>query len=104
MIDWWRHLGSILIRPHAGDALRAMQRVGLLTLIFPDFAAIDALVLRDLYHQYTVDEHTFLAIDALISSAIRNPRRRPVCSSSSTRSNGPNSLSSPFSCTTSAKA
>jgi [protein-PII] uridylyltransferase len=65
MIDWWRHLGSILIRPHAGDALRAMQRVGLLTLIFPEFAQIDALVLRDLYHQYTVDEHTFLAIDAL---------------------------------------
>lgn len=65
MIDWWRHLGSILIRPYAGDALRAMQRVGLLTLIFPDFAHIDALVLRDLYHQYTVDEHTFLAIDAL---------------------------------------
>ena len=65
MIDWWRHLGSILIRPHAGDALRAMQRVGLLTHIFPEFAKIDALVLRDLYHQYTVDEHTFLAIDAL---------------------------------------
>jgi [protein-PII] uridylyltransferase len=65
MIDWWRHLGSILIRPYAGDALRAMQRVGLLNVIFPDFANIDALVLRDLYHQYTVDEHTFLAIDAL---------------------------------------
>jgi [protein-PII] uridylyltransferase len=65
MVDWWRHLGSILIRPFAGDALRAMQRVGLLNLIFPDFQHIDALVLRDLYHQYTVDEHTFLAIDAL---------------------------------------
>lgn len=65
MIDWWRHLGSILIRPFAGDALRIMQRVGLLTVIFPEFAHIDALVLRDLYHQYTVDEHTFLAIDAL---------------------------------------
>jgi [protein-PII] uridylyltransferase len=64
-IDWWRHLGSILIRPHAGDALRSMQRVGLLNLIIPEFAQIDALVLRDLYHQYTVDEHTFLAIDAL---------------------------------------
>jgi [protein-PII] uridylyltransferase len=64
-IDWWRYLGSILIRPFAGDALRGMQRVGLLTLIFPEFANIDALVLRDLYHQYTVDEHTFLAIDAI---------------------------------------
>ena len=65
MVDWWRHLGSILIRPYAGDALRAMQRVGLLNLILPEFANIDALVLRDLYHQYTVDEHTFLAIDAV---------------------------------------
>ncbi|ABF40490.1 UTP-GlnB (protein PII) uridylyltransferase, GlnD [Candidatus Koribacter versatilis Ellin345] len=65
VIDWWRHLGSILIRPHAGAALRAMQRVGLLNVIFPEFANIESLVLRDLYHQYTVDEHTFIAIDAL---------------------------------------
>jgi [protein-PII] uridylyltransferase len=33
----------------------------------PEFEAIDLLVLRDLYHRYTVDEHTLLAIDVLHS-------------------------------------
>jgi [protein-PII] uridylyltransferase len=63
--DSWRHLSSILVRPYAGDALRSMQQTGVLTLIIPEFHAIDALVLRDLYHQYTVDEHTFVAIENL---------------------------------------
>ncbi len=64
-LDWWRYLAPILIRPYAGEALRSMQRLGLLTLIIPEFHLIDALVLRDLYHQYTVDEHTFLTLDVL---------------------------------------
>lgn len=64
-VDWWRYLSPILVRPHAGDALRTMQWLGILTLIIPELQLIDALVLRDLYHQYTVDEHTFLTIDVL---------------------------------------
>jgi [protein-PII] uridylyltransferase len=63
--EWWRHLSSILIRPHAAMALRTMQQLGMLNVIVPEFHTIDALALRDLYHQYTVDEHTFKAIETI---------------------------------------
>jgi [protein-PII] uridylyltransferase len=64
-MEWWRYLSSVLVRPHAAMALRSMQQLGMLNLIIPEFHDIDALALRDLYHQYTVDEHTFLAIDTI---------------------------------------
>ncbi len=46
-------------------ALRAMHALGLLELLIPEFHGIDALVIRDAYHRYTVDEHTFVLIDTL---------------------------------------
>ena len=58
-------LRAILARPGAGVALRAMHRVGLLDAVLPEFRAVDSLVVRDLYHRYTVDEHTLLAIESL---------------------------------------
>jgi [protein-PII] uridylyltransferase len=61
----WRHLQEILIGPHAGDALRSMHALGVLELLIPEFHGIDALVIRDAYHRYTVDEHTFVLIDTL---------------------------------------
>jgi [protein-PII] uridylyltransferase len=61
----WRHLSEILIQPHAAAALRSMHALKLLGLMLPEMDAIDALVLRDLYHRYTVDEHTFLTIEIL---------------------------------------
>ena len=61
----WQHLKEILIAPHAAQALHAMHSLRLLTLAVPEFEAIDSLVLRDLYHRYTVDEHSILAIDAI---------------------------------------
>src|ERR1035437_1842186 len=61
----WEHLREILVLPYAADALRAMHSLGLLTLAIPEFEAIDSLVLRDLYHRYTVDEHSILAIGVL---------------------------------------
>jgi [protein-PII] uridylyltransferase len=61
----WEHLGEILVSPHAAEALRVMHSLGLLTLAIPEFEAIDSLVLRDLYHRYTVDEHSILAIEML---------------------------------------
>jgi [protein-PII] uridylyltransferase len=63
--DLWPRFRPILVLPAAADALRAMHRLGLLTLLFPEFRAIDALVVRDFYHRYTVDEHTFTAIENL---------------------------------------
>ncbi len=61
----WRRLNAILVEPFAGKALRLMHALGLLELILPEFHGIDALVIRDAYHRYTVDEHTFVLIDTL---------------------------------------
>jgi [protein-PII] uridylyltransferase len=61
----WRHLQAILTGMHAGDALRTMHALGVLELLIPEFHGIDALVIRDAYHRYTVDEHTFVLIDTL---------------------------------------
>ena len=61
----WEHLRELLVLPHAADALRGMHSLDLLTLALPEFEAIDSLVLRDLYHRYTVDEHSILAIELL---------------------------------------
>ena len=58
-----KHLRQILVAPHAAEALRAMHSTGLLVRLFPEFAAIDLLVIRDFYHHYTVDAHSFMAIE-----------------------------------------
>jgi len=59
----WGRFRQLLVSPRAADALRAMHSVGVLVSIFPEFAAIDSLVIRDFYHQYTVDAHSFRAIE-----------------------------------------
>jgi len=61
----WAALRRILLRPHAARALRIMQELGALGLLLPEFRAVESLVIRDYYHRYTVDEHTFRAIDAV---------------------------------------
>lgn len=71
-IDWWPYLRSVLTRPHGALALRTMQQLGLLQMMLPEFHDIDCLVLRDLYHRYTVDEHTFLAVETL--QKLRDPQ------------------------------
>ena len=61
----WSQLAGVLTGPRAGVALRSMHAVGVLELLLPEFHGIDALVIRDAYHRYTVDEHTFVLIDTL---------------------------------------
>jgi len=61
----WVALQEILLAPHAADALREMNNLGLLKMLLPEFAGIDSLVVRDYSHRYTVDEHTFVAIENL---------------------------------------
>jgi [protein-PII] uridylyltransferase len=68
--DIWPQFRRILVSPHAGAALRAMHRLGLLVLLFPEFQVVDSLVIRDYYHRYTVDEHSLVAIENL--HALRN--------------------------------
>ena len=69
--DVWSQFRRILISPHAGAALRAMHRLGVLVLLFPEFKAVDSLVIRDYYHRYTVDEHSLVAIENV--HALRTP-------------------------------
>jgi [protein-PII] uridylyltransferase len=59
----WSNLREILLARHTSEALRAMHSAGLLVRLFPEFGAIDSLVVRDYYHHYTVDAHSFMAIE-----------------------------------------
>ncbi len=67
----WNCLREVLLGPHAAHALRTMHALGILEMLIPEFHGIDALVIRDSYHRYTVDEHTFLTIDNI--HALRRP-------------------------------
>jgi [protein-PII] uridylyltransferase len=61
----WPALREILMQPHAAMAIRAMHDNGVLLAIFPEWEAIECLVVRDFYHRYTVDEHTLITLETL---------------------------------------
>lgn len=63
--ELWLYLQETLLQPHAAEALRAMHSLRLLSLLLPELKVIDSLVVRDFYHRFTVDEHSFLAIESL---------------------------------------
>jgi [protein-PII] uridylyltransferase len=55
-----------------------MQETGILAAAIPEWHSVDSLVVRDFYHRYTVDEHTFVAIqtiDNLIANKPGTPAR-----------------------------
>jgi len=51
--------------PGASMALHSLHRSGLLITLVPEFGRVLGRVQRDLYHIYTVDEHTLRALDKL---------------------------------------
>jgi len=59
----WNCLREVLLGPWAAHALRTMHALGILELVIPEFHGIESLVIRDTWHRYTVDEHTFHVID-----------------------------------------
>jgi [protein-PII] uridylyltransferase len=59
----WNCLREVLMGPWAAHALRTMHALGILELLIPEFHGIESLVIRDTWHRYTVDEHTFHVID-----------------------------------------
>ncbi|MEZ5959666.1 MAG: [protein-PII] uridylyltransferase [Hyphomonadaceae bacterium] len=50
---------------HPGAALRLMNEAGVLGKFVPEFGRIVAQMQFNMYHHYTVDEHTLRAIDAI---------------------------------------
>lgn len=75
VFDWTRHYDTsppkaafwkdFLDQPHAVKAIRAMEAAGLLNVLIPEWERIQHLVVRDFYHQYTVDEHTLMTLESL---------------------------------------
>ena len=63
--ELWLYLQETLLQPHAAEALRAMHSLHLLTVLLPELRLTDSLVVRDYYHRFTVDEHSFVAIESL---------------------------------------
>ena len=62
---------QILAQQQAAPILRALHRHGILEAYIPEFAPLTCLAQYDLYHRYTVEEHTFHSIEALESLAHR---------------------------------
>ncbi|MFQ5881411.1 MAG: [protein-PII] uridylyltransferase [Candidatus Methylomirabilales bacterium] len=59
---------AILREPKGvAGTLRLMHELGVLGAYIPEFASLTCLVQYDLYHKYTVDMHTFLALEHLES-------------------------------------
>lgn len=52
-------------RERVGETLEAMHRAGVLGAIIPEFGNLYARVLHDLYHIYTVDRHSLVAVREL---------------------------------------
>lgn len=63
----WSAFRAILRQPHASKALRAMHETHAIEAVFPELLDIEALVIRDFYHRYTVDEHTLVAIESVLA-------------------------------------
>ncbi len=54
----------ICSRENVAMALRAMRDIGLLGAYMPEFGEIEGLVISDVFHDFTVDEHTLCVVEA----------------------------------------
>lgn len=66
-------------KTRVAQTLRSMHALGVLGAYLPEFEAVTCLVQHDVYHIYTVDEHTLVAVDnleALLQTGARGPLPR----------------------------
>jgi len=66
-------LGLLAGQGNVGEALRAMHASGLLGAYLPEFGELDCLVVTDVYHDYTVDEHSLRAVEVVDRLALDDP-------------------------------
>lgn len=58
-----RSLRRVLCAPHGAEELvQALSQPGLLSWLLPEFEPVEALVMHDVYHVYTVDAHLLRAL------------------------------------------
>ncbi|MCM3905335.1 MAG: [protein-PII] uridylyltransferase [Pyrinomonadaceae bacterium] len=63
-------------RGRGGYVLRLMHEVGFLGRFMPEFERISLLIQHDLYHHYTVDEHTLKAVEVLDELHVNQDKQR----------------------------
>ncbi|GIW45113.1 MAG: bifunctional uridylyltransferase/uridylyl-removing enzyme [Candidatus Binatia bacterium] len=56
---------QILRGRNVAETLREMHQTGVLGAFLPEFGALTCMVLHDVYHTYTVDEHSLRAVQEL---------------------------------------
>ena len=63
-------------RGRVGRVLRSMHETGFLGRYLPEFNRISLLIQHDLYHHYTIDEHTLRCIEAVDDLAVSEGEAR----------------------------
>ncbi len=72
-------MAILAYRGRVAETLEAMHRAGVLGALIPEFGNLYARVLHDLYHIYTVDRHSLVAVRELERLRAENSRTRPRC-------------------------
>lgn len=63
---------ALLAEPHAVDSLTRMARLGVLARYLPEFGKVSGRMQYDLFHVYTVDQHT-LTVLKIMDGFLRGP-------------------------------